>query len=159
MAACNVATGDEMSGVPGFTGQARYDADYRHPDIRLCRLNLHAEVRDASCARNSRNTHEAAISIVVDARRFGVWPERIFLHNPEVSAAVVEQRHCIVDHTAVDASHRQRYADQEAKPHAREHKLAPRVHDVATGEADQRGSPTRRSTILMRLIDLSGFWL
>jgi hypothetical protein len=73
------------------------------------------------------------------------------LHHPQVGAAVVEQHVRVVDHAAVDAGHRQRHADQQAQADAGEHELAPRMQDVAAGQADHGWRPASDSTTLMRL--------
>ena len=101
------------------------------------------------CIRDSPlDAEQGAIGVVAHIRRFGVGAECIALHDPEIGAPIAQQDTSVIDQSAIDSGHRQRDADQQTEPEAGEHKLAPAVEDVATGEIDHRLAPTRVATTL-----------
>ena len=113
--------------------------------------HLHRQVGDVGGLRHAGHAEDAAVDVVVQAGRLGVGAERVLLHHPQVRAAVVEQHLGVVHHAAIDAGHGERDPDEQSKPEAGEDELAPRVQDVAAGQADHRLAPRSAGTTLMRL--------
>jgi hypothetical protein len=138
---------------------ARLKPDHHGAHIGVALAHLHGEVGDVGGARHALHAAHGAVGVVAQAGRLGVGTLRVFLHHPQVGAAVVEQHVRVVDHATVDAGHRQRHADQQAQAEAREHKLGPRMQDVAAGQADHGWRPASDSTTLMRVPALSSFSL
>src|SRR5690606_16528442 len=110
-------------------------------------------------AGDARHGEDTPVQVVVDAGRFGVGTEGVFLHDPQVSTAVVEESFAVVHHTPVDAGHDQGHADEKTEAEAGEDELPPAVQDVATGETDHRTTPAMRSTSRIRLFERSAFSL
>ena len=142
-----------------LTGLAGLEAHHHGAHLGVALAHLHREVGDVGGARHALHAAHGAVGVVAQAGRFGVGALRVFLHHPQVGAAVVQQHARIVDHAAVDARHRQRHADQQAQAEAREHELGPRMQDVAAGQADHGWRPASDSTTLMRMPALSSFSL
>ena len=159
VAARDVATGHQIAGAARLP---RLHAHHHGAHLCIALLHLHREVGDIGRAHYAGHAQDAAHQVVLDARRFGIRPLSVFLHHPEIGAAVAEQGACIIDHAAVDAGHAQRDADQQAQPEPGQREFLPRMQNVAPGQADHGAAPagfTSASTTRIRLSLPSAFWL
>ncbi len=163
MAAGDLPSGHQIRRPARAAGAVGGDA--HHHGAHIARLavirsaHLHGEVGDVVGAGHAGHGGDAAPGVVIQTGRFGVRPLRVFLHHPQIGAAVVEQHHGIVDHAAVHPGHDQGDADQQPQADAGEHELAPGMQNVASGQADHGETPGMRSTMLMWLRALSVRWL
>ena len=141
MAAGDLASGDENRWPTGRAGLSRRDAGDHRAHVPLTLAHLHGEIGNAGRASYARHSANAAPDIVVEARRLGIGAEGVFLHHPEIGAAVVEQGLGVIHHAAINAGHGQGDPNQQPKPHAGKDEFTPGVHDVAAGQADHRFTP------------------
>ena len=155
MAAHDMAAGDQVRRLAGQPRLPHLGPDDHDPHVLVTVRDLHGQVGDAHRLRNAAHRLDRPLTVAGQAGRFGIGAKCILLHHPQVCPAVVEQRLGIIDHAAIDAGHRQRDADEQAKPDTCQHEFAPAMQDVTAGKADHG----RLSTMLNRLLAFSAFAL
>ena len=147
----DLASGDQITGLSGLPRTSGHHADHHGAHILFALTHLHGQIGDIGRASHTRHAENAAIH---DRRTDWTTRHRgpgCLLHHPQIGAAVVEQHLGVVHHAAVDACHGQRHADQQPQSHAGKDELAPGMQNVASRQTDHGDTPSRRSTILMRL--------
>ena len=93
----------------------RLETHHHGAHVGVVFAHLHSEIGDIGGLRHAGHAENAAIHIVANAGRLGIRALGVFLHHPQISAAIVEQHLRVIHHAAIHARHGERDADQQAQ--------------------------------------------
>ena len=69
--------------------------------------------------------------IIMHAGGFGIRPQGVLLHHPQIGTRILDQHARIIHHAAVHTRHGQCHADQQAQTDAGENEFSPSMQNVA----------------------------
>ena len=163
MAARQAPALHQVARLARVAGAIRGDPDHHGAHVALPAVasgaHLHRQVGDVGHPCHAGHGQNAAVAVIAQAGGFGIRSLGVFLHHPQVGAAVVQQHIGIVHHAAVDARHGEGHANQQPQAQAGEHELAPGVQDVAAGQADHGATPAICCTTVTRVLAVSALRL